>query len=61
MDKFLQNFKQLRGARQIVHLDLDTYAGQALVGLRLMLHVRPSKKEGDKQRQNLRQRQNGRQ
>ena len=34
---FVQKFQELRGAGYCAHLDLDTYAGKAWVGLRLQL------------------------
>ena len=38
LKSFIQKFKQLRGAGLTAHLDLDTHAGQAWVGLRVMLN-----------------------
>ena len=37
LENFLQKFHQLRRAGLTAHLDLDTFAGQAWVGLRVML------------------------
>ena len=38
LENFIHKFKQLRGAGLTAHLDLDTHAGQAWVGLRVMLN-----------------------
>ena len=38
LKSFIKKFKQLRGAGLTAHLDLDTHAGQAWVGLRVMLN-----------------------
>ena len=38
LKSYIQKFKQLRGAGLTAHLDLDTHAGQAWVGLRVMLN-----------------------
>ena len=37
LGSFLQKFHQLRLAGQTAHLDVDTFAGKAWVGLRVML------------------------
>ena len=37
LDSFLMKFHQLRKAGRTAHLDIDTHAGQAWVGLRVML------------------------
>ena len=37
LDSFICKFLQLREAGMIAHLDVDTHAGQAWVGLRVML------------------------
>ena len=38
LENFIQKFKQLRKAGVTAHLDLDTHAGQAWVGLKVMLN-----------------------
>ena len=38
LENFIQKFKQLRKAGLTAHLDLDTHAGQAWVGLKVMLN-----------------------
>ena len=51
LENFIHKFIQLRGAGLIAHLDLDTHAGQAWVGLRVMLNpVKLSKEKPQKYR-----------
>ena len=51
LENFIQKFKQLRGAGLTAHLDLDTHAGQAWVGLRVMLNpVKLTKEKPQKYR-----------
>ena len=51
LKSFIQKFKQLRGAGLTAHLDLDTHAGQAWVGLRVMLNpVKLTKEKPQKYR-----------
>ena len=40
-DKFLQKFYQLKKAGLSAHLDLDTHAGEAWVGIRVRLRHEP--------------------
>ena len=41
LKSFVSKFHQLKQAGQTAHLDLDTYAGKARVGLRVMLNEPP--------------------
>ena len=51
LKSFIQKFKKLRGAGLTAHLDPDTHAGQAWVGLRVMLNpVKLTKEKPQKYR-----------
>ena len=63
LDSFIQKFKQLWHSGLSAHLDLDTHAGQAWVGLRVRLghapgplHIRPHRTRDGPSRQRRRDR-----
>ena len=52
LDKFIQKFMQLREDGLTAHLDLDNHAGQAWIGIRVMLN--PFKHSRENQRESKR-------